>query len=212
LIVILTIIMIVVAYTVPPMWSKVLQRDRDKQTLFVMKQYARSIKAFQTAHGGTIPVSLDQLKEARKPRVVRGVNSEWVDPLTGKVDWILVPPSAIQNAGPGNIGGGNPAEPGYNPSPQNTAYKTDTTNTTNTNASQQAQPGKSPKDYVGPFVGVRPNREGTSYILVNGSDKYENWLYTTQDLKGETDAMILGTQPQMIGGKGPADIKAGGKP
>jgi hypothetical protein len=133
------------------------------------------------------------LKQARSPRLVRGVNAEWTDPLTGKVDWILVPPSAIQNAGAGNIGGGNPAEPNYNPSPQNTAYDNGTATAPTT--TQQAQPGKSPKDYTGPFVGVRPNHEGKSYLVLNGSDKYEDWLYTTEDLKNEVNAMVLGTAP-----------------
>src|SRR5713226_9280173 len=73
LVVLLTIIAIMVAYTVPRMWSKVLQRDRDQQTLFVMKQYARSIIEYQKKHGG-LPTSLDQLKQARSPRLVRGVN------------------------------------------------------------------------------------------------------------------------------------------
>src|SRR5258708_10929560 len=66
LVVLLTIIAIMVAYTVPRMWSKVLQRDRDQQTLFVMKQYARAINEVQKKHG--LPISLDQLKQARSPR------------------------------------------------------------------------------------------------------------------------------------------------
>lgn len=206
LLVILTIIMVTVAYTVPPMWSKVVQRDRDRQTLFIMKQYARAIRTFQEKHGGTTPTSLDQLKEARNPRVIRGTTGEWTDPLTGKVDWILVPPTAIQNPGAVVGGSGNPAEPNWNPNPTNPAYKTDTSDTTgttgsngngtatNTNPSQQANPNASPKDYVGPFVGVRPNREGQSYLLVHGSDKYEEWLYTTEDLKNDINGSILGIQ------------------
>jgi len=221
LLVLLTIIMVFVAYTVPPMWSRVLKRDRDLQTLFIMKQYARSIAAFKASHNNTVPVSLDQLKEARNPRLVRGVNAEWPDPLTGKVDWILIPPSAIQQGA--TVGGsGNPAEPNWNPNPTNPAYggnggnagntgNANGTATTNTNPAQQAQPNASPKDYVGPFVGVRPNREGPSYLVVKGSDRYEDWLYTTQDLQDEVNAATLGiptpgTTQLPIGGSG---IEAG---
>src|SRR5207253_7388915 len=155
----------------------------------IMKQYARAIRTFQEKHGGTTPVSLDQLKEARSPRVIRGVTGEWTDPLTGKVDWILIPPTAIQGA-PGQpiTGGGNPAEPNWNPSANNPAARpTGDGNGTATapNGNPQAKPGATPKDYVGPFVGVRPNREGPSYLLVKGSDRYEDWLYTTEDLKNE---------------------------
>ena len=94
LIVICTIIMIFVAYTVPRQWSTIMKREREKQTIFVMKQYARAIKAFQVKNGNAYPTSLDQLKKARTPRLIRGVNGEWEDPLTGKVDWVLVPPAA----------------------------------------------------------------------------------------------------------------------
>src|ERR1700682_5484502 len=64
MIVLLTIVMIFTAYTVPRQWSAILQRDRDKQTLFVMRQYAIAISAFQDKHK-TWPVSMDQLKDAR---------------------------------------------------------------------------------------------------------------------------------------------------
>ena len=216
LIVLLTIMMVFVAYTVPPMWSKVVQRDRDRQTLFAMKQYARAIRTFQEKHGGTTPVSLDQLKEARNPRVMRGVAGEWVDPLTGKVDWILVPPSALQGVpGQSITGSNNPAEPGWNPSANNPAARpagADANGTsTAPNQPRQSQPNASPKDYVGPFVGVRPNREGQSYLMVRGSDRYEDWLYTTEDLKNDINASILGIQQPgtpiaPIGGSG---IEAG---
>src|ERR1043166_4661543 len=93
LIVILTIIMIFAAYTVPRQWSAIMQREREKQTIFVMKQYARSIYEFQKTKGN--PVKLDQIKEARLPRYIRGVNGEYLDPLTGKADWILVPAGAV---------------------------------------------------------------------------------------------------------------------
>ena len=69
-IVLLTIVMIFAAYTVPRQWSAILQRDRDRQTLFIMKQYALAISRFQDRNK-TWPVSMDQLKEARQPRFLR---------------------------------------------------------------------------------------------------------------------------------------------
>src|SRR5476649_1611497 len=86
LIVIMTIIAVMIAYTVPKQWSIATARDRDQQTLFAMKQYARAIQAFQDKNKAQ-PVSLDQLKQARNPRFLRGTG-ELIDPLTGKVDWI----------------------------------------------------------------------------------------------------------------------------
>jgi type II secretory pathway pseudopilin PulG len=177
LIVILGIMMILIAYTVPRQWSKVLQRERDYQTIFAMKQYARAIMAFQRKNGGTLPVSLDQLKEAKTPRFMRG-KGELIDPLTGEVDWIVVPASAIQ---------GQQIDPrtGQRVPPQSLG-------------SQQAQqppqgggpggPGQKPGAVIGPIVGVRPNKTGKSFLQLNGAENYEEWLYTIQDLDIEIKA------------------------
>jgi type II secretory pathway pseudopilin PulG len=197
LIIILTIMMVTVAYTVPKMWSNIVKRDRDRQTAFIMRQYARAILAFQKAHGNAYPVTLDQLKEARSPRVIRGRTGEWVDPLTGKVDWILVPPTALNNAGvPGSLDN-------YNPSATNTAQygaANQTSTTTPTSTSATGQPNN-PADYKGPFVGVRPNKTGDSYLMIRNSDKYEDWIITSQDVKQEADARMAGIQP--ASGSGP---------
>ena len=188
--VIMTVIAVFVAYTVPKQWSLAIKRDREKQTIFIMKQYARSITAWQTAHGG-LPTSLDQLKEARSPRLVRGLKAEWVDPMTGKVDWILVPPQvAAQGVAPSSqqqwAGSGFSMKGAGGPA--GASGSTGTTDTTGTAPATKS----SPKDYKGPFVGVRPNITGPSYIILNGADQYENWLYTINDLKNENDAFQRG--------------------
>ncbi|HEV8433285.1 MAG TPA: type II secretion system protein [Thermoanaerobaculia bacterium] len=170
LIVILTIIMIFVTYTVTRQWSAIMQRDRERQTIFVMKQYARSINDFAKAKGN--PVKLDQIKEARLPRYIRGPKGEYVDPLTGKVDWILVPAGAVTR----------------------TVDPVTGKQTTNFNGAA------SPKDYVGPFVGVRPPVTGKAYISLNGADTYETWVYTVQDLQNEI--ALKANQPQTGPGPG----------
>jgi len=53
-----------------------------------------------------------------------------------------------------------------------------------------AQPRKlnkdlSPKDWAGPFVGVRPNASGKSFIALNGAEDYSEWVYTVMDLRAE---------------------------
>jgi type II secretory pathway pseudopilin PulG len=177
LLVILTIIAVTVAYTVPKSWSLIIKRDQDRQTLFIMKQYARAIDTFQKKHGA-LPTSLDQLKEARNPRVLRGHDGEWVDPLTGKVDWIRLPPTV--NATPRPLDN-------YNPS----ANKP--------NAAGPARPTfGTTQDANGPFVGVRPGKTGDSYLKVNGAEKYEEWTYTIVELQQEINAQVLGTAPNQV--------------
>ena len=184
LLVVLTVILIFVTATVPKQWSMVMARERDKQTIFVMKQYARAIRNFQLKHG-TAPVSLQQLKDARSPRMLRG-DGEWIDPLTGEVDWIPVPASA-QRAGTTTPPGvaPPPPPPGSGRNPQ--TYQ----------PPQQQQPqqpqaqtpaggtGGQPGGLVGPIIGVRPNKTGKSFLTLNGAETYEEWMYTTQDLEAE---------------------------
>jgi len=167
LIVILTIIAMVIAFTVPEQWSMIMGRERDKQTIFLMKQYARAIKAWSMKNGG-MPTSLDQITEARRPRVIRG-DGKWPCPLTGKKDdWILVPFAAIQQPGAAPGTPGQPGQPGQQPS-----------------GPSKLQKEASPRDYVGPFVGVRPNAEGKSFISLNGAEDYSEWVYTVLDLEND---------------------------
>jgi type II secretory pathway pseudopilin PulG len=206
LIVILTIIAIVVAYTVPEQWSLIMKRERDRQTVFLMKQYARGIMNWEAKHRG-LPVSLEQLQEARDPRMIRGTG-KWACPITGgEDDWILVPPNAITPDGQVM-----PTTTGNNPAfGSNTSFGSgsssgkkdkkdasdkvgigmpDGGNQNSPQASPFGQTGKlnpdaSPADYVGPFVAVRPNATGKSFIALNGAEDYSEWVYSLQDLKNE---------------------------
>lgn len=174
LIVLLTIMMIFISATVPKQWSKVMQRERDYQTIYAMKQYARAIRNFQLKHG-TPPVSLDQLKEAKSPRFMRG-KGELIDPLTGEVDWIAVPASAQQGAQV-DPRTGQRVQPQPN-QPQGPGQNTGLSSSINRPGQQQGQ-------IVGPIVGVRPNKTGESFLALNGAETYETWSYTVTDLENE---------------------------
>jgi type II secretory pathway pseudopilin PulG len=169
LIVILTVMMIFIAYTVPRQWSSIMQRERERQTIWAMKQYARAIREYARNHGGVNPVSMDQLKEAKLPRYVRGPKAEIIDPLTGKFDWILVPPGAVT---------GQPLQQGGPPPPPPNNLQQLAGNT----PKPTFNPAASPKDYVGPFVGVRPPVSGPSMIKFNGAEQYDQWFYTITEL------------------------------
>jgi len=163
LIVLLTIIMIFIAYTVPRQWSTIVQRDREMQTIFIMKQYAKAIDAFQ-ARNKVLPVSISQLKDARQPRFLRG-NGEPIDPLTGQADWLVIPQAAAV---------GQPIRTGAGTPPVNTTPQ-----------------GVPMKDYGGgPFVGIRPNKNGNSLVELNGKSKYEEWAYNLSDYTAERNARM----------------------
>lgn len=180
LIVLLTIISLVIAYTVPMQWSIVMKRERDRQTIFIMKQFARGILRWQTKHNNTAPVSLQQMQDARKPLMLRN-GGKWPCPLTGKEDdWILVPPAAVAAGAQGQVQGqrGSPINPATNPQPQQPQQGQG-------REASKLNKALSPKDYVGPFVGVRPNATGKSFIALNGAEDYSEWVYTVDDLRWE---------------------------
>lgn len=160
--IIMSVMLIFVAFTVPRQWSIIRQRDRERQTIFVMQQYAKACDEFQRKHQ-TFPVSMQQLVEARQPRFLRCPKDGCIDPLTGEVDWLVIPRS--QAPAPG---GGTPPPV---PPPSGTS------------GTAPAGPQGIPiKDYAGgPFVGVKPNKTGSSLIILNGADHYEQWIYTALD-------------------------------
>jgi len=169
----MTIMMIFVAYTVPRQWSTVLQREREKQTIHAMRQYARAIYFFQKKNN-TYPVSMEQLVKARQPRWLRGGKDGLVDPMTGEMDWLLVPAAAAGQGTPVRTPGVNQPPPG--------------------------SPGQAPatipalpmKDYAGgPFIGVRPPKTGKSLVALNGADQYEQWTFTAIEMKAEIDARVI---------------------
>ncbi len=145
------------------------------------------------------------MKEARLPRFIRGgPKSEFVDPLTGEVDWLIVPATAAQpgTAGvtPGGatigIGRGNATTPGQTTG--STGTDTSGTNgTTGTNSTNgQITPAGIPmKDYAGgPFVGVRPAKTGDSILEFRGPKTYQQWSFTALDLQAEIQQFNLGIQ------------------
>jgi type II secretory pathway pseudopilin PulG len=200
LIVILTIISIIVAYSVPQQWSLIMQRERDRQTIFVMRQYARAVLGFWQKHQ-TLPNSLEQLREARRPRMIR-LTASTICPLTGEEDWIMVPPQAVTapqiTPGGGPVGTPNASPTGrdvWNRTWDNTAGNRGSTatqpqqnpalNPTSANASSRLNPQLSPPDYKGQFVGVRPNKTGKSIVALNGIEDYGEWVFTYQDMLNE---------------------------
>jgi type II secretory pathway pseudopilin PulG len=187
-IVIMTIMMIVVAYTVPRMWSTVMKRERERQTIYVMQQYAKAIAEFR-AKNQTFPTSPQQLKDARQPRMIRGVKGEYIDPLTGEVDWLVIPQAAAASL-PGH-NPANPNNPSGTPPPQPVPPIPSTDSSGTPGPAKPGLPGIPIKDYAGgPFVGVRPAAHGKSMMTLFGADTYETWVYTALDYDQEKAARL----------------------
>jgi len=191
-IVIMTIMMIVVAYTVPRMWSTVMKREREQETIYAMQQYAKAIVEFREKNK-SYPTSIQQLKDARQPRMIRGPKGEYVDPLTGEVDWLVIPQAAGASLPAHTLPGTN-TPPGVTPPPPPPPPPPSTgspgNGSENTNAAA-GLPGIPIKDYAGgPFIGVRPAAHGKSLMTLFAADTYETWVYTTLDYDQEKAARL----------------------
>jgi len=189
LLVILTIIAVVVAFTVPRMWSDVLRRERELHTMWAMKQYAQAIDDYRRLNNG-LPTKLEQLEKKTLPRVLR---KTYLNPLSGELDWIMVPegtatPAMQQQAGtPGALpqpsGPSGPLQPGQTPDGK----------------PKEKPPKIDPHEFSGPFIGVRPPQTGPSQIEFLGQTSYETWMYTVNELVAEQQALV----PPAAGGSVP---------
>ena len=114
LIVAITILNIMVAVALP-LWSYVIRRDREEETIFRGLQYAEAVRVFRQRNG-RYPASLEELVKI-EPRSIRQL---WTEPLSEDGEFGLVveaPPQ--QPAQPGQPGAQPPppGTPAVNPTP-----------------------------------------------------------------------------------------------
>ncbi|MBI2213012.1 MAG: type II secretion system protein [Acidobacteria bacterium] len=184
LLVILTVIGVVLAFSVPRMWSDVMQRERELHTIWVMKQYAQAIDDYRRTTNG-LPTKLEQLEKKTLPRVLR---KTYTNPLSGELDWIMVPEGTPTPATQQPVGGPQPTVP----SPTQPAGQTST--------DPKAKPPRvDPREFSGPFIGVRPPQTGPSIIELFGQSTYESWMYTVNELAAEQQLLASPTTTSQPG-------------
>jgi len=187
LVVILVVINIAVAAAMP-MWSNVVQRDREAELLIRGWQYAEAIRVFQVRYG-RYPVRLEELIEV-EPRCIRQL---WTDPLSDSGAWepILAgsgqpvagqPEAGLQQEGTAGqelAGGRRPGRPtiqaqaGESPA-QVTAF----------DRPQPGSLGGEAGEQIGPIEGVRPTATGTALKSFLGRTEYRDWEFRATMLAG----------------------------
>ncbi|MEO8680029.1 MAG: type II secretion system protein [Vicinamibacterales bacterium] len=156
-----------------PVWSHMVQRDKEEELVFRGQQYARAIGLFQRKFANTPPPSVDVLVEQRFLR------KKYKDPIT-KDDFqpiyanqaalgvVSAPTGARQ---PGQVA---TAQLGTPPAPISVAG------------------GTAANGAAGGIIGVTSKSKDTSIRLYNGRDKYNEWafiyLQTAQRVGGPVGA------------------------
>ena len=78
-----------------------IRRDREVETVRRGNQYVRAIREFYLKNGSHYPGSIEQLEKTNNVRFLR---QRYIDPITGKDDWRMIPVGQNQTTVKGFFG------------------------------------------------------------------------------------------------------------
>lgn len=190
LVVIVTVLSIMVAAALP-LWSQMMQREKEEELIFRGLQYAEAIRVFERRFQRP-PVQLEELIKVR-PRCIRQL---WKDPMTESGEWGLLFMSPQRGANRGQPGG-RPLTPSQAPPTPPQAGGGDDV------AFVAVPPGEGPDGRktvtVGPIIGVYSTNTEKSIKVFMDAQEYDQWKFTTK----------LVVAPFGVGGGGPAIPRQG---
>lgn len=192
LMVIVAVVNIGVAASLP-MWSTVIQRQKEAELIFRGLQYAEAIRVFQV-RTGRFPTRLEELIEI-EPRSIRQL---WLDPMNEEPEWGLVLAQAAQ-AGPQGSQLGAGSAPGQSRRDRRRSRRDER------RRQGRARPGEeetiSPRQRIedpgggrrgipaagqqvtrGPIIGVHSLVDGDAILAFEGGSSYKDWKFTTEIL------------------------------
>jgi len=159
-----TVMMILVAAALPA-WSNAVRRDKEEELIFRGLQYAEAMRVFQQRFG-TLPSRLDDLVKT-EPRSIRQL---FPDPMTGKVDWVVIRGNAPADVQGGQSPGGEEGvDDGREPEDGGDA---------------EAAGGLDGSVGMGPIRGVRSRSQERALKTFLDKDRYDQWLFTVDLLQG----------------------------
>ncbi|HEV8631896.1 MAG TPA: hypothetical protein VGV61_16390 [Thermoanaerobaculia bacterium] len=141
-----------------PLWRTAIKREKEEELIFRGWQYAEAIRVFQRRFG-RLPLRLGELVEV-KPRCIRQL---WVDPFTGKADWV-----PIRVVGPGG-------DPTMNQPPVDEGGGADGRQPSGTNV-PDGNVG------LGPIRGVRSRSTNKAIKKLFDQERYDHWQFTSDML------------------------------
>lgn len=160
LMVAITVMNILIAASLP-LWSRIIQHDKEEELIFRGLQYAEAIRVFRVRFQRA-PVRIEELVEA-KPRCIRQL---WKDPMTEDGKWKILYEGVPQVPGapPGGGKGEDPGDPqGEDPE----------------GSGDPGFLGSEKKETVtiGPIEGVVSKSTKRSAMIWFGQERYDQWQF-----------------------------------
>ena len=187
LMIIVTLLNVALAASLP-LWSHVIQRDKEEELISRGFQYVEAIRVFQDRFQRP-PIRLEELIEV-KPRSIRRL---WKDPMTEDGKWAIIPLNAGAPVTPQNPEGQPPPQQdpdGRGEEPENPSE--------DLGGGIGGIPRKGDEVMVGPLMGVHSRSGKKSILIFNGKERYDEWRFTTELL-----AMAQGAR---VDSGGPPDL------
>ncbi len=185
LMVAITVMNILIAASLP-LWSRMIQHDKEEELVFRGLQYAEAIRVFRNRFQRA-PIRLEELIES-KPRCIRQL---WKDPMTEDGKWRVLyenvqqPPGTITpqqpgEGGPGDgsfddgskKGGGGGQDP--DPKDRDTDLEPGESNPQGGGGLSSEQKEKLT---VGPIEGVASRSSKRSAMIWNREERYDRWQF-----------------------------------
>jgi len=179
--VILIAVMGIATAIVLPLWSSVIQRERERQLIFRGAQYAEAIRVFQ-ARFGRLPVKLEELLEV-EPRSIRQL---WDDPMTDDGRWELMRQvgqggTPGEDGGAPGIGGGTVGGQRGQTGSGDAGSGGAASDLPGSGSAPQLGPlgtGSGEEVSIGPIAGVHSRSEDSGFRLFLDREQYNRWEFT----------------------------------
>ena len=165
MIIIFTVMAVLISVAMP-IWSKVIQREKEEELIFRGMQYAEAIRVFQLRNG-RYPLRLEELVTVR-PRAIRQL---WTDPLTEDGEWGLIYAQTTPGQKQGRRGRrGRGVAPEQQPQTFGGAGP----------RQLGGESGQRRRSAVGraPVVGVHSRSDGEALKSFFGGGKHSDWRFT----------------------------------
>lgn len=163
-------VMTVLVSAAMPVWSKIIQREKEEELIFRGLQYAEAIRVFQLRNG-RYPLRLEELVTVR-PRAIRQL---WKDPMTETGEWGLI----YAQAGPGRRRGRR-GQPSRGVAPQQDPQTFGGSGPRSLGGEQsRAQQGRGARA-VAPIMGVHSLSSETALKSFFGGGTHSDWRFTVE--------------------------------